>query len=359
MRTRDHKIIIFSPSLVAGGLERVISVLSKPLADHYEHVKLITWHDLPFFYRIDERVRIVCVEKECGTRNILTKMRWFRRYVILENPSVLISFSAPFNMIAIFSLFMTGVKVLVSERVDPKAFRWGKFKFLIRDILYWLADGILVQTDTSRRNYRKSLQKKAEIIPNPIVMPKTIVGGALHNVYKPIVVTATRLVKQKRLDDLINAFEIFHNTHQDYKLIIFGEGSERDTLEKLIRDKRMTDIVSMPGAIQKLWDELKFARMFVLPSAFEGMSNSLIEAMCLGLPCISTRVSGSIDYIQDGENGLLVEVGNVEKLAMAITKIADNDWLARKLGENASMVYNELNVDVVSRLWIDAISRYV
>ena len=100
------------------------------------------------------------------------------------------------------------------------------------------------------------------------------------------------------------------------------------------------------------------ASIFAMASNFEGMSNSLIEAMCLGLPCISTRVSGAVDLIKNDDNGLLVDIGNVNQLSIALSKLAENEEFRLKIGKNATRLYDFLNVDIVAQEWLKYISKY-
>lgn len=356
---KSAKIIFFCPALTSGGLERVISILSTPFADYYDHVKILTWYDKPVFYEIDKRIKIVSLEKEIKSKNSIIKVWWLRRYVKNNKPNVFVSFSAPFNMIALISLLLLNVKILVSERVDPVSFRWGLLKKEIRDMLYLFADGIIVQTESSKSHLNKNLQGKVSVLPNPINMSEKMVGAALKTNSQPLIVTATRLAKQKRLDFLIKAFSLFHKFHSNYRLVIYGEGSERETLSALVRDYNLQDVVKMPGVSDCLWEEMRFARMFILTSSFEGMSNSLIEAMCLGLPCISTKVSGSIDYIENGVNGLLIDLDDEKSLVDYMSRIADDEILAQSLSNKAKMIYDQLNVKRISKIWVNEISKYV
>lgn len=356
---KSAKINFFCPALTSGGLERVISILSTPFADCYDHVMILTWYEKPVFYEIDKRIKIVSIEKEIQSNNSIIKLWWLRRYVKNNKPNVFVSFSAPFNMIALISLLFLNVKVVVSERVDPASFRWGWYKKIIRDVLYFFADGIIVQTESSKSHLYKYLQNKASVIPNPVNMPNNMVGSAIKTNSQPLVITATRLAKQKKLDLLISAFSVFYKTHSNYRLVIYGEGRERESLDALVRENKLQNIVMMPGVSDNLWEEMKSARMFILTSSFEGMSNSLIEAMCLGLPCISTKVSGSIDYIENGVNGLLIGLDDEKSLTDYMSRIADDDILAQSLANNAKMIYDQLNVKRVSCLWINEISKYV
>ena len=350
---RKVKLFFFCPSLAAGGLERVLSVLSKPMAEHYDEVTYITWHNKPVFYEIDNRVKIVSVEKECRSDSFLKMILWFNKYVLSNKPDLLISFSTPFNMIALTALAGSGIKVVVAERNDPAHFRWGWFAKQIRDLLYRTADGILVQTETCKNHLGNRLAKKVNIIPNPILMDTKYIGCALNSEKERTIVTVSRLVPQKRLDLLIKTFYQFHASRPEYRLVIYGDGDKRDELQMLINDCHLEKSVSMPGAVGDVWEKIKRAVIFVMTSEYEGMSNALLEAICLGLPCISTKVSGAIEVIKDGENGLLIDVNDEKELLEAMEMLAENSSLRVKIGKNAIAVFEKYGVENIIRQWCE------
>lgn len=158
---------------------------------------------------------------------------------------------------------------------------------------------------------------------------------------------------------LISAFSKFSKSHPDYKLLIWGEGDERGELENQINELSLEQKVLLPGVSENIFQELSKGEIFVLSSNFEGMPNTLIEAMCLGLPCISTKVSGATDLIKDGVNGLLIEINAENQLIMAMEKLTGDDSLRKEIGENASKIYDELNVEVISNKWIKYIENFV
>lgn len=182
---KKSKVFFFCSSLGVGGMERVLSRLSYSFANHYVEVTYILWYELSVFYEIDKRIKIISAEVECGSSSLWRKMIWLRHYVKSQKPDVLISFSAPFNMIALTSLIgQTETKIVVAERNDPAHFRWGALKYL-RNWLYRFSEGIVAQTDTCKMHLDKALSKKCVVIPNPILMDKTDLGGGISERHSP------------------------------------------------------------------------------------------------------------------------------------------------------------------------------
>lgn len=344
-------------SLMRGGAERVLSVLSGPLADSYDEVIYFCWYNGEVAYDIDERVKIVFIQDEVKSKSLFKKMKWFRQFVKMKPASIILSFLTPTNMVTLASLFGSGQSVVVSERADPHFyFNRYRLKFLWsfgRNFLYKRARGIIVQSVAERDYYKGELRKKCSIIFNPIYLQPNSVGAAIKIKKKNKIVVVGRLRPFKNQEMAILAFSQFVRIHPDYEMYIYGEGENRKKLESLVLEKGLDKFVHLPGAQKNVFDVISDAQMFLLPSNYEGMSNALIEAMCLGLPCISTKVSGSVDLIDDGINGLLIDCGSEAQLVDAMCKIADNKVLANRLAENATKLFEEIKVDKISAQWIE------
>lgn len=339
-------------SLTCGGAERVLSVLSTFFADRYKEVKIFTWVDAPIFYIFDARIQIISIEKECSSKNMIQKCFWFRNYIKKNTPNVILSFLAKSSIQVILSTWDLNISVIVAERNDPKHLKGGWLMIKMRDFLYNKASGILEQTDNNRKYFTGHKYQRTTVIYNPVFMDVDYVGSAVKVNKLKKIVSVGRLEKQKNHKLLIDAFVKIHNLYPDYCLVIYGEGSLRKDIEKYILELSLQDFILLPGNKTNVLDDIKDASLFVLSSNFEGMPNALIEAMCLGLPCISTKVSGAVDLISDGINGLLIDVNDMEQLSEAMEKIIKDEKLALNLGLGAIKIYSRLNVDKISRKWI-------
>ena len=140
---------------------------------------------------------------------------------------------------------------------------------------------------------------------------------------------------QKNQKMLFRAVKTVLEKYPEYQLVIYGEGPMREELEGYAKELGIEKYISLPGSMADVHDRIKDAEIFVLSSNFEGMPNALIEAMCLGLPVISTKVSGATDLIKDYENGLLTELNDQKELETAMIEMIENPDLAEKLAKNA------------------------
>ena len=347
------KIILSSATLAQGGAARVFSNLTYPLCDVFDEVIIVTWANWPQFYDYDHRAKWICIEKEVGSASDLKRMRWFRRLVKEEQPDLILSLLEPFNLRVLISTIGLGVKTVVSERNDPR--RINKYWLMeqLEKIIYRLADKIIVQTETIRKFFDGALVERTHIIYNPVNLPKEMVGKALNTEKKKRIVSVARLMPQKNHDILIKAFTVFSRKHPDYTLTIYGNGPQGEELKHLADSLGVGDKVYIPGASKTIHEDILDADMMCLVSSHEGMSNAMIEAMCLGLPCICTKVSGAIDLIKDGENGLLVDIGDIDGLVERMNYIVDNPKKANEIGQKASELYKILNKENINKEWID------
>lgn len=354
-----NKLIVSIGTLSSGGAERVLSILSDTFIQHYDQVIYLTWIDVPDFYTINPQVKRICVEKECNSKNLLKKILWFRNYIKAENPCAVLSFLAPFNILVCLSLMTVNVKIIVAERNDPR-FVWNSFfQRYLRRFAYMFADGILEQTDNNRNYFTGSLLAKTSVIHNPVLMDDSYVGLALRTEKKHSIVSVARLKPQKNPEMQLKAFKNFLKSHPDYTMTMYGEGDYRGKIESAINDLGLQGKVLLPGAVSGVWNLIVEAKCFVMSSWYEGMPNALIEAMCLGLPCVSTKVSGAVDFIDSGYNGILVDLDNHLSMSKAMSRICDDNLLANRLGTNAVNLYTKLNQEVISKLWIDYIDDII
>lgn len=351
------KLLISCATFCSGGAERVLSILSSSFADNYDEVIYLTWIDKPDFYTIDARVKRICVEKECGSTFLPKKSIWFRNYVKKENPSLVLSFLEPYNVMVCFSLWGVKIPVIVANRNDPR-YVWGGFiQRNLRSLAYRKAAGILSQTENNKNYFKGSLFDKGHVLYNPIFLPKEYVGKAMSVEKKNRIVSVARITKQKNPEMLIRAFKRFHLKHPNYTLTMYGEGEDRDYVLDLIKKEGLSSYITLPGSQNNIWDEIVDAKCFVLTSWYEGMPNALLEAMSLGLPCISTKVSGATDLIKDGENGLLIDINDDNAFTEALITIVENEELALSIGSNATKVFDMLTVDTISKQWIEYLSK--
>jgi len=150
----------------------------------------------------------------------------------------------------------------------------------------------------------------------------------------PILLYLGRLHELKGVDDLLRSLLLLAPQYGDLSLLVLGDGPALPSLKALTTDLGLTSRVHFLG-FQDPAPYLEAADIFVLPTWGEGISNALLEAMGVGLPCIATRVSGNIEVVRHNDTGLLVEPGQPSGLAEATIRLLEDTTLRRMIGRNA------------------------
>lgn len=333
------KILFYINAIHHGGAERVMANLAKRFAGSCNKVILVTSFRDEWEYPLDSAIDRINLIDEIPVgflkRNILIAKK-LRSCIKNEKPDVIVSFMAEPNFRMLLATIGIKCRKIISVRNDPnKEYPNFLFKSLAKT-LYNLADGVVFQTEDAMKWFPKSIQKKSRIIMNQVdeVFFNTPLAEERHDI-----VTTGRLTAQKNHKMLIRAFSQIAGEIDD-NLIIYGEGELRDELESLVKDLGLEERVFLPGATKNVPEALSKAKLFVLSSDYEGMPNALLEAMAMGLPCISTDCpcGGPRMVIRNGENGFLFPVGNEEKLceilslvfALSTKKLTNISKLAKK-----------------------------
>lgn len=153
----------------------------------------------------------------------------------------------------------------------------------------------------------------------------------------PTIVSAGRLVPWKGFAGLIEVVSKLQDQYPDISLIIIGDGEERHRLQELVAELKLTGRVRFMGSLTKdaLGAAIKAADVFVLNTAYEGLSHQLIEVMDVGTPIVTTRAGGNAELITDGVNGFLVEFDNVEELSEAISRVLNHPESRERIVQTA------------------------
>ena len=152
---------------------------------------------------------------------------------------------------------------------------------------------------------------------------------------KTVIIFVGRLVPVKALPILLAAFERVLKIDSNVHLLLLGQGSEQAALEALSQKLDIQKQVTFVGDVNDVKPYLQAADIFVLPSLGEGLSNSLLEAMAMGLACVGTKIAGSMDALGNGKAGILVDPNNIDQLSEALIRLITDKDEVRRLGELA------------------------
>ena len=192
--------------------------------------------------------------------------------------------------------------------------------------------------------------RKATIIPNPL--PFT--SQTHSNCKSKRIISVGRFAEQKGYDLLIQAWSRIAQTYPDWEVNIYGNGEQASILNDLIAKYNIKDSFKLSKPSKNIEEKYFESSIYVMSSRFEGFGLVLIEAMSCGLPCISFDCHhGPAEIISNGENGILVENGNVEQLAQAIEELINDEEKRVIMGKRAQAMAQKYSPDNIMRMWVE------
>lgn len=334
-------------SMGKGGAERVISILSNAYIKKGWQVDIIMLLGNSVEYQLSDSINVV--DLSTGKNKIKSIPSWYRnlrKYAKYNNPNVMIAFSAMMYFTTLFSTIGLDTPLIVTERSDPYSDGRSKLIDILTNWLYPKARIVVLQTKRAKSYFSDKVKANSVIIPNPIEV-KTYASS------KPAkkIVNVGRLIEAKNQKLLINSFYRISKEFPEYNLHIYGDGVLYDDLKKQINRLGIHNRVFLEGNVANIHDVISDAEFFVLSSNYEGLSNALLEAMMMGIPCISTNCAGSDEYIIDGTSGYLFPVGDEGLLYDAMKKMIINDSIRKEFSMKAQEVVSKCNIENILQMW--------
>lgn len=350
-------VALYISSMRKGGAERVIANLARYLDQSGYRVVLVTTHKVENEYAVPERVKRLISEPAedqlQGGRlhNFLVRFRKLRNIWKQERPDVILSFIGKNNMMALLTSWGLRIPVAVSVRGEPgEEYYNGLLRFLAKH-LFKFAKGVILQTNASMEFFPPAVKKKAVILKNPVNLD--FFCEPYKGEREKIIVAVGRVDENKNHELLIRAFAQLAEGFPEYRLKIYGEGDKRTELLRLVKEIGLEDKISLPGNTDNVVQSIYKARVFVLSSNTEGMPNTLIEAMVLGLTVISTDCpcGGPAELIEHGENGLLTPVGDINGMKESLRLVLEDLQKADAMGKKARMTGVSYRPEEVLKEW--------
>ena len=349
------KIILYIDVMYRGGAQRVMSILANYLSSKKFDVVLITdfySNDNKKEYVLSKNIKRIALQTN-NQGNILiknfTRIINLRKIIKEENPNIILSFLGRPNIRMLLSSIGLKTKKIVSVRNDPiKEYGNNIFKKIITNLIFLLADGYVFQTSDAKKYFIKRIQKKSKIILNP-VDDKFYNMKSIKNRHN--IVTVGRLEPQKNHKLLLDAYAEIVKEYPQEDLIIYGDGSLKQELVNYAFKKNISQKVHFKGNIENVEDKLNKAKVFILTSDYEGMPNALMEAMAIGVACISTDCpcGGPRALIENNSQGILFPCNDKNKLITAIKKVLDGNFI--EIGTNAKLRAEEFRMNKIMKEW--------
>lgn len=374
-KEKRFKIVYCTPALyLAGGMERVLTLKANYFADHFDYDITIVITDgdgKKTFYPLSEKVKVINLDinfEELWNQPFIKKIilyikkqRQYKRKLTAclkqLHPDITISMLR--REINFITSINDGSKKIGEIHINKAHFRTFEEheKSIVKDIFskYWMhtlignlkkLDRFVVLTDQDKSSWHEL--KNVEVIPNPLSFTSTN-----HSNYtNKRIIAVGRYCHEKGYDHLLQAWASIQDQCPEWRLDVYGDGDRSNYLELLDRLGIDSNRCALNPATPEIQKEFEGSSMAVCSSRFEGFGLVIIEAMACGVPVVSFDCPwGPRSIIQDGIDGLLVENGNVDKLAKAIIKLVFDDDQRTKMGMNASVNVQRFSIEAIANRW--------
>lgn len=352
------KIAFVSQPLSTGGAERVVAALANRFhaLGHVVKIIVVDNGDENVYYTHPE-IEFIHIDKPANPMmDIFHRAKVMRKYFKDYQPDVVLPFTTQKNVSTLLATLFTKHTVIISERNNPYKDPKSRELRMLRKLLYFTAEGFVFQTAGAKEYFSKKIQERSCIIANPLSenLPTPWLGERKKNI-----VMINRLDPQKNLKMAIDAFEQVVSKHPEYVLEMYGKGPLQEEIEAYIASKRLTNQIFLRGFCKHVTQKTVDAGMYLITSDFEGMSNSLMEALAMGLPCVSTDhpTGGAKALINDHENGILIPVGDTAACVKAMLEVIENQAFSEKLSRNAAALRKQLAVETIAEQWLKYINK--
>lgn len=350
------KICFVVSSITNNGVTRVLSILLDEIDYDSFDVTVLLTKRAKHIRNLNKKAKII-EGQPLNCKGIIGRfktMNSIHKILLKENFDKIIALGDYAAMYMLLGGYGIKTEKVISERNDPNSEPSKKIYRKIRDLIYKSADIMVCQTNDASKYY-DGIVKKRIIIYNPIMPNLPTYDGKRDK----RVVNFCRIDSQKNLPLLLDAFSEFHKEHSDYTLEVYGNGPLKNEIENYIKDNNMESFVSLKDFCEDIHEKIKSAAMFVSSSDFEGMSNSMLEAMGMGMPVICTDcpIGGAHEVIKSGFNGILVPCRDKKNLISAMKKIAENEKFGDFIGSNAIKINFQLDKKTICEKWWEILNN--
>ena len=359
---RKPRAALFISSLTRGGAERVMVNLAGYLKKAGWELLLVTQYQQKEEYPVPAGVRRVLSdltpeETAAGLlarpRNLSRRLRKLERIWASFDPDLIVAFNGKNNIMAVRTSLRGNYPVAVFAVSDPSMEYPTRFEQFASRWAYRRATGVILTTHRCMEQYDAGIRTRMVVLPTPLAEPFLSEPAPWPRQRR--VVAVGRLDDNKNHAMMMRAFAETAPEFPDWTLEIYGDGEDRDKLAELAEqlNRERGQRIFLKGRTSDVPAAIRSAAVFLLCSEIEGMPNSLLEAMSLGLAVISTDCpcGGPAEVIRDGENGLLIPVGATEALVSALRRLMTDEQLRERLGRAAVRIRDTHAPDVAMKSW--------
>ena len=373
MVSKQFRIVYCTPALYfAGGMERVLTMKANYFAEHFGYdvtIILTDGKEKPIFYPLSDKVKVINLDigfEELWTCSFLKKIFFYLKkqhlYKKLLNRELMrirpdITVSMLRREINFINDIQDGSKKIGEIHINRANFRNFEGNNALKNLFskFWMnsllsklqrLDRFVVLTEKDKEAWVEL--KNVCVIPNPLSFTST----RRSTLSEKRIIAVGRYCHEKGYDLLLKAWVIVQNRTTDWRLEIFGEG-DRTQYEEMVDTLNLDrHRCVLNGRSSRIQDEFLNSSLSVCSSKFEGFGLVITEAMACGLPVVSFDCPwGPRAIISDGEDGMLVENGNVDKLAEALIMMIQHPEQRKSMADKAIVNVQRFRIDQIAEQW--------
>lgn len=346
------KILFLTSTLGYGGAAKMLAFAANGFSRKGDFVSVVAYKAKTAAPSFDGNISLCLLGEELGDKGHVSILCRLRKEIQSVRPDVIVSFLSFPNFYAVLLGKLLHIPVIISERGNPYIAATG-FKMKLIYAVMNMADGAIFQTDGAKSFFSKRLQKKSAVIPNPVVKRNKEVCYDIHCNNHEIVCIGRLENVQKRIDLLIDAMEIIVKEFPNAKLLIYGDGQDEEMLKRMASSKAYAANIKFIGKTSTPEECMVHSELYVIASDYEGIPNTLIEAMSVGMPVVATDCDpgGARMLITNRVNGIIVEKGNHLAIANAILEIYRDKKLKALISCNAKEICNTYKESRILDMW--------
>lgn len=354
----SKKIVLLTPSLETGGLQKSISLLANYFAETgIVEVYLVSYGiSKEKFYPLNEKIKVFAPKFDFNNKRrfyfTLKTMIFLRNTIKQLKPDTILSYGEYWNSFVLLSLSGLSFPIYISDRCQPDK-SLGKLHNWLRKILYPKAAGIISQTTTAREIYAKMIHNSnIEVIGNPI--QQLSLSAAIEK--ENIVLSVGRLIPSKHHDLLIDIFLACYQP--GWKMVIAGGDVAYSNIYSKLKEKVVAlnaeGKIELTGNTNNVADYYQKSKIFAFTSSSEGFPNVIGEAMAAGLPVIAFDcVAGPSDMIEDGQNGFLITLFDEKAFAEKLSMLMNNEQMRKEMGSLAIQSIQQFSPELIGKKYND------
>lgn len=334
-----------------------LKLVANYLVKEGDQVKVCSLNYRPTTITFDKNVQVIELPERKGYFLNQLRLKYFDlKDVVKEKPDLMVSFLGYANLLNVLVGKTAHIPCVISERADPylRSPKWGANQITrLFQWIYTFADGAVFQTPMARNYFAKRLQRKSIVISNPVVVSEDAPIHDYKKTEKRIAFVGRFELKQKRQDIALKAFQKLLKYHPEYELSFYGDGEDENEVRTIVRSMGLEKKVTFNSVSKNILADISSAELFLLTSDYEGIPNCLIEALSIGMPCVSTDCSpgGARMLIEHNKNGRIVPCGDVQAITDSLCYYIDNPKIAKDHGELAIDIKNKYSMDKIMNSW--------